>query len=70
MNYLRFFLFGGVVLAITGVLRILVRPRRPEEVGIQRFVNRGTIWAGFSIALGILAVLIGLGIVPIVQLGL
>jgi uncharacterized membrane protein len=70
LNYLRFFLFGGVVLALTGVLRIVVRPRRPEEVGLQRFVNRGTIWAAFSIAVGVLAILIGLGVVPIVQLGL
>lgn len=59
----RFFVVGGVILVLTGALMLIVRPRRPEERGLLRIVNRGTIWAGVCVLFGALAVLVGLGAV-------
>jgi hypothetical protein len=59
MTGLRFFIVGGVILMITGGLQLMVRPRRPNE---HRWLNRGTIWAGFCVAVGVAAILMGAGI--------
>jgi hypothetical protein len=57
-----FFVFGGVVLMMSGVLQSLVRPRKPRE---HRFINRGTVWAIVCVLVGVGAILIGAGVVPI-----
>jgi hypothetical protein len=59
MMGLRFFIVGGVILMITGGLQLMLRPRRPTE---HRWLNRGTVWAGFCMAVGVVAVLLGAGI--------
>jgi hypothetical protein len=56
---LKFFVVGGVILMLTGLLQLAVRPRKPGE---NRYLNRGTIWAGFCIAMGLGAVLLGSGV--------
>jgi hypothetical protein len=61
MSGMRFFIFGGVILMITGLLQLLVRPRKPHE---HRWLNRGTLWAAFCIAVGLGAVLVGAGLIP------
>jgi hypothetical protein len=57
-----FFVLGGVVLMLSGTLQALVRPRKP---GDNRYLNRGTVWAVICLIVGIGAVLIGAGVVPL-----
>ena len=59
---LRFFIAGGAILVLTGALQLVVRPRKPTE---HRWLNRGTIWAGFCVALGVAAILLGAGVLPV-----
>jgi hypothetical protein len=56
---LHFFIAGGVILVLTGGLQFLVRPHRPKE---HRWLNRGTIWAAFCVAMGVTAILVGAGV--------
>jgi hypothetical protein len=57
-----FFVLGGAILIASGLLQSLVRPRKPKE---HRWINRGTIWAAVCILVGIGAILIGSGALPI-----
>lgn len=66
---LTVFIFGGVVLAVAGVLQALVRPRKPNETTLERWVNGATVRAVFFLIAGTLAVLVGLGVIPILPLG-
>jgi len=59
---LKFFVVGGVILILTGLLQLAVRPRKPNE---HRYLNRGTVWAGFCILVGLGAILLGAGVVPV-----
>lgn len=59
---LRFFIVGGIILMITGALQLLVRPRKPSE---HRWLNRGTLWAGFVMVVGLAAILLGAGVLRI-----
>ena len=70
MLSLKFFVLGGIILILTGTLQLFVRPRQPHEVGLQRFVNRGTIWAAFCVTIGLFAILVGVGVIPLVRLPL
>jgi hypothetical protein len=58
---LKFFIVGGIILILTGGLQLAVRPRKPGE---NRYLNRGTIWAAFCVAVGVGAILVGAGVVP------
>jgi hypothetical protein len=62
MGGFKFFMVGGVILMITGTLQLMVRPRKAGE---HRWLNRGTIWAGFCIVVGLGAVLLGAGVLPV-----
>jgi hypothetical protein len=57
-----FFVLGGLILMLSGVLQAVVRPRKPGE---NRYLNRGTVWAVVCVVAGLGAVLIGSGVVPI-----
>jgi hypothetical protein len=57
-----FFVAGGVILILTGALQLAVRPRKPNE---HRWLNRGTLWGGFCIAVGLGIALAAAGILPI-----
>jgi hypothetical protein len=59
---LKFFIVGGVILVMTGGLQLAVRPRKKGE---HRWLNRGTVWAAFCITVGLAAVLVGAGVVPV-----
>jgi hypothetical protein len=58
---LGFFVAGGVILVLTGALQLVVRPRKPSE---HRWLNRGTVWAGFLMAAGLGIVLYAAGLLP------
>ncbi len=67
---LKFFVVAGVILMLAGGLLFLMRPRRSGEVGLARWLNRGTVWALFCVLIGILAVLIGTGVLPMGRVSL
>jgi hypothetical protein len=60
----KFFVICSVILILTGVAQYFVRPRRDRETLPEKVVNRSTITALLSIAVGIAGLLIGLGIIP------
>jgi hypothetical protein len=59
---LRFFIAGGAILVLSGGLQLVVRPRKPSE---HRWLNRGTVWATFCIAMGVAAILVGAGVLRV-----
>lgn len=59
---LKFFILGGAILVVTGVLQLVVRPLRPGE---HRYLNRGTVWAGFCMLAGLGAILVGAGVIKV-----
>jgi hypothetical protein len=63
------FVFGGVVLMISGVLQALVRPRKPNETPAQRLVNGATVRAVFFVVMGLLAILVGARVIPLMPMG-
>jgi hypothetical protein len=60
----RFFLFGGGILIACAVLQILIRPRTQEKGLMPRFVNGTTLRAFFFVTVGVLAILVGTGAIP------
>jgi hypothetical protein len=60
-NVTFFYVAGGVILMLTGALQLVVRPRKPGE---HRWLNRGTVWAGFCLAAGLGIVLWASGLMP------
>jgi hypothetical protein len=58
----KFFILCSVILILTGVAQYLVRPRQQGENALQRAVNRSSITALISVAIGVLGLLLGLGI--------
>ncbi|MES1207180.1 MAG: hypothetical protein ABUS79_14685 [Pseudomonadota bacterium] len=59
----KFFILCSVILILTGVAQYVVRPRQPGENALQRAVNRSSITALLSVAIGVLGLLLGLGVV-------
>ena len=60
----KFFLISSVILILTGVGQVLVRPRKEKETLAERVVNRATLTALVSLAIGVAGVLLGLGVLP------
>jgi hypothetical protein len=58
----KFFVIASVILILTGVGQVLVRPRKPNETLPQKLVNRATITALVSVAVGVAGLLLGLGV--------
>jgi len=63
----KFFVICSVILIITGVMQVFVRPRKPNETLAERLVNRATITALVTVTFGILGLLVGLGVLPMVR---
>jgi uncharacterized membrane protein len=66
---LAVFILGGVVLIVSGILQALVRPRQAKETPLSRVVNAATIRAVFFVLMGLLCILVGTGVVPLLPLG-
>jgi len=61
----KFFLFGGAILIAVAGLQVLSRPRpkgKPESI---RLLDATTLKAFLFVAIGILAILVGTGTIPI-----
>jgi hypothetical protein len=65
----KFFIVCSVILILTGVAQFLVRPRRKGESAVDKVVNRSAITALLSVAIGVLGLLLGLGILKMPRLG-
>jgi hypothetical protein len=63
----RFFIVCSVILIATGVAQVFVRPRKERETLAERIVNRSTITALVSVTVGVLGLLLGLGVLPMVH---
>jgi hypothetical protein len=61
---LRFFVVGGVVLILSGLAQALVRPPKARERGAQRYINGSTVRAVVFVVVGVLAIMVGLGAIP------
>jgi hypothetical protein len=60
----KFFVISSVVLILSGTAQLFVRPRRANESAAEKIVNRATITAVLSLAMGIAGLLLGLGVLP------
>lgn len=65
----KFFVVSSVILILSGVAQAFVRPRAPHETLAAKILNRATLTAIISVALGTAGLLIGLGVVPMPHLG-
>jgi len=63
----KFFAICSVILIATGVLQVFVRPRKERETLAERLVNRSTITAVVSVVVGVLGLLLGFGVIPMVH---
>lgn len=61
----KFFLISGIILIVSGVAQVLVRPRKPKEGAAQQVINAATVKAALFVTMGILGVLVGLGVIPL-----
>jgi uncharacterized membrane protein YfcA len=66
----KFFAICSVILIATGVIQVFVRPRKERETLAERLVNRSTITAFVSVIVGVLGLLLGAGVIPMVHLQL
>jgi len=64
----KFFAICSVILIATGVLQVFVRPRKERETLAERLVNRSTITAVVSVVVGVLGLLLGFGVIPMVHI--
>jgi hypothetical protein len=64
----KFFLISGAILMISGVAQVFVRPRKAGETTAQKMINGSVLRAVVFVVCGLLGVLIGLGVIPMVRL--
>lgn len=59
----KFYVIASVILILTGVAQLFVRPRKRNEGLAERIINRATITAILSMSFGVLGLLVGLGVI-------
>lgn len=64
----KFFVISSVILILTGVGQVLVRPRKPGETTAEKLVNRATLTALVSLIIGVAGILLGLGVLAMPHL--
>jgi hypothetical protein len=64
---LRFFIIGGVVMIISAGLQLLTR-RRDPAAGSRRGADATVVKAVFFVIVGVAAVLVGLGVIPLLRM--
>ena len=65
----KFFVISGAVLVIAGVAQVLVRPRGDNETAAQKIVNAATMKAVLFVVVGVLGMLVGTGVLPMIHFG-
>jgi uncharacterized membrane protein YfcA len=59
---------SSVILILSGVAQAFVRPRKPDETLPEKLLNRATLTAFISVAIGVAGLLLGLGVLPMPKL--
>jgi hypothetical protein len=62
---LKFFVLSGAILILAGVAQALARPPKARERRVQRYFNGATVRALVFVTVGVLAIMVGLGVIPI-----
>ncbi len=62
---LKFFIIGGAILILSGVAQVLVRPRKTNESPAMRYLSGSVIRAVLFVTVGVLAIMVGMGAIPI-----
>jgi hypothetical protein len=62
------FVLGGAILILAGVLQVFVRPRPAERGTGAGPIDAAVVRAVIFVVMGLLAVLVGVGIVPLAKL--
>ena len=62
---LKFFVLSGAILIVAGVAQALARPPKARERGLQRYFNGATVRAVVFVTVGVLAIMVGLGVIRI-----
>jgi hypothetical protein len=65
----KFFVISSVILILSGVAQVFVRPRKPDETLAEKILNRATLTALISLAIGVAGLLLGLGVLPMPRMG-
>ena len=65
---LRFFILGGVILLVSAGLQLLTRRREPGAPPGRRAADPAVIRAVMFAIVGVLAVLVGLGVIPLLRM--
>jgi hypothetical protein len=63
----KFFVISGAILVLSGVAQVFVRPRKSGESLAQKIVNGAVIRAILFVTCGVLGILLGLGIIPMMR---
>jgi len=61
----KFFLIGGAILIATAILQVLIRPRPKDRAPGLRLLEVTTIKAFLFVSVGVLAILVGAGVIQI-----
>jgi hypothetical protein len=61
----KFFIFGGALLIGIALVQVLTRPRKGKRAGAALWLDATTIRAIFFATMGLLAFLVGIGVIPI-----
>ena len=62
---LKFFVLSGAILILAGVAQALARPPKARERRVQRYFNGATVRALVFGTVGVLAIMVGLGVIRI-----
>ena len=63
----KFFVISGIVLVLSGLAQAFVRPRKPGESAAQKILNGANLRSVVFVTCGVLGVLLGLGLLPMVR---
>jgi hypothetical protein len=61
----KFLVVCSIILILSGVAQLFVRPRKEGETPMERLVNRATITTLVTVAFGIAGLLFGLGVLKL-----
>lgn len=63
----KFFVISGIILVLSGVAQVFVRPRKPGETMVHKLFNGAVVRAVLFVTCGVLGILLGLGIIPMMH---
>jgi len=63
----KFFVISGIILVLSGVAQVFVRPRKPGETMAHKLLNGAVVRAVLFVTCGVLGILLGLGIIPMMH---